>query len=159
MKRHISSCAAPRAVGLQRVPVAVGSVMCSLHRAFFARMVFIGFLLLTIGGCEMAADYLCENTELSRISSPDQQFEAVLTRTSCGGATTSYVYRVTIVPRGKKTRRSDTVFLSEKLEGEKIVWLSSTAVQIRYAGADVKDSRKSWRNKNTIIEVYQKQEP
>ena len=50
--------------------------------------------------------------------SPDKKVEAVLLRTDCGGATTSYSYRLSIVPLGKKAGRSDTVFLAEKLEGE-----------------------------------------
>lgn len=128
----------------------------NIHYVYLISIVFV-----ILSGCEKLSNVLCEKKELLRVTSPDKKVEAVLVRTDCGGATTNYGYRLSIVPLGKKPAWSDTVFLAEKLEGERIRWIAPKVLEIRYKKARISNFRNFWYSKDVdnyayVVEVYEK---
>jgi len=125
----------------------------------FTCLITIGLAMLP--SCEMLSNIFCDKKELLRLASPDKKVEAILVRIACGGATTSYDFRLSIVPLGKEPKRSDTVFLAEKLEGESIQWIAPKVLEIRYEKARILNFRNFWYSKDVenfeyIVEVRER---
>ncbi|WGM37498.1 hypothetical protein [Caulobacter sp. NIBR1757] len=81
----------------------------------------VGILLLTglflAAGCSQPSiANLCENTEISRVSSPDGRHDAVLFERSCG-ATTGFSSQVSIVRHAAKVDGSGNVVVLDDDQG------------------------------------------
>ena len=85
--------------------------------------------------------------EVSRVSSPAGDLDAVLVETN-GGATTSFGYLVYVLPRGAKPSKSHEVAWlyaagrNEHAYGANLRWVSPSEVVIEYQHADEAEARK-----------------
>lgn len=98
-------------------------------------------VFLFLSGC--GKNDLCVGDEVSRVSSPDNRVDAVLTRGNCG-ATTSYSYRVYLVNVGKTPNENDMVFLSDNAESISVTWQTSKKLLIYYGEARIFKFRNFW---------------
>lgn len=92
-----------------------------------------------IGGCSDS----CENTIVSRATSPDGKWDAVMFERSCG-ATTDFSTQISVVKAGGAVSGGGSVFVADTDHGvaragswggpwAEIAWSSPTRLLIRYA--------------------------
>lgn len=77
--------------------------------------------------------------EISRFTSPDSKVDAVLVEGG-GGATTSQLFMVYLVPAGTKPKldtRTDSVFAADHIRGLKIYWKQPKLLRIQYDEARI----------------------
>jgi|HubBroStandDraft_6_1064221.scaffolds.fasta_scaffold329918_1 hypothetical protein len=110
--------------------------------------------LLTLGTaivvCVLAS---CEGrtynkwVEEARVTSPDDRFDAVITREeSPGGAMGNLYWNVFIVPKGAAVPKDEkhTLFTADSLRGEKLVWTRKHLLDIHYDFAEIDGFRNNW---------------
>ncbi len=116
--------------------------------AIFLLVLAILFVLyICIFGREILLAWLMQRgilfEEVSRLSSPDGNVDAVL-MSHDGGATTSLSYLLYIVPAGEKMTKQDMkskiyrpVFDADHMEGRNIFWLHNKVLEIQYNKARI----------------------
>ena len=85
--------------------------------------------------------------EESRVTSPDDRFDAVITReASPGGVLGSLYWNIFIVPKGAPAPKNDkhTLFTADVLRGEKLVWTQKHLLDIHYDFAEIDEFRNNW---------------
>jgi hypothetical protein len=87
----------------------------------------IAFLILGLLGCV---------DEAGRQRSPDGTMDAVVLRHD-GGATTSLIYSVNIVPAGSRPARNESVFGVEHVDDVIVSWASPNRLEISFAGGNI----------------------
>lgn len=109
------------------------------------RSIFFTFILFLLIGCSESS--VCEQSELLRVTSPDNRVDAILMRMNCG-ATTDYSYKVYIVPKTASTEKSNPVFVADKLDGELIEWSSPKHLLIEYRQARIFNFTNFWQSRD-----------
>ena len=120
---------------------------------------------LSISACGLSE---WEYEETNRVSSPDQAVDVVTIRGN-GGATTGFVYRMFIVPRGLKFDKDATsferqraIFSGDHFEDFKIEWREPKLLEIQFRQARIFGFRNYWsywnpaspdENHNYVVEV------
>ncbi|MBF0137047.1 MAG: hypothetical protein HQL65_12475 [Magnetococcales bacterium] len=100
-------------------------------------LIIIILTLFCIALLIRSCDDFVSRDEILRLTSPDQQVDAVMVEINAG-ATTAYVYKVYLMPTGKKPVEHDKhVFGATHLDDWKIKWLDSNRVVIIYSRADI----------------------
>ncbi|NLY76123.1 MAG: hypothetical protein GX075_12620 [Firmicutes bacterium] len=90
--------------------------------------------------------------EILRIPSPDNRLEAVLTEIS-GGATTSFVYNLYIVPaKTKISKKTHELFRADHVDEIKVFWSEVKLLKIQYKEARIFHFKNFWQSKE--IENY-----
>ena len=100
---------------------------------------FLIVLVLVIKECNDIANSLCLKEVISRKSSPNGLYDAVILEVNCG-ATTSYVYKVFIVRNGNEVKNKSfdyPIFSADHSENLKISWKSSNELSITYDEARI----------------------
>ena len=86
-----------------------------------------------------------EGTEQTRVTSPDGQFDAVLTLFMYGGGPGGIDWNVSIVRRGVVVRSGlHPVFSSSKMGDGKLLWKQPRLLEIQYDVADIDQFRNVW---------------
>lgn len=121
-----------------------------------SRIAILISIIFLSNGCN--DNSVCSQKEISRKSSPDNIVDALVVQENCG-ATTSYSYKVYIVPNGEKPS-NNFVFLSDKTDKLEVSWLSSKSLSITYAKARIFEYRNFWQsrkidNSNYIVSIYE----
>ncbi len=84
---------------------------------------------------------------IDRCPSPDGKVEAILVVRD-GGATTSWVYNVYIVPKGGKYSGEDLIFSAEDdFQNVHINWSKNKLLGITYDKAEIAQFKNYWRNR------------
>jgi len=109
------------------------------------------FLASQIMGCSV-----CDNEEIFRETSADKVVDAVVIKANCG-ATTSYVYKVAIVPFGEEVL-DNYVFLADKPNWLEVHWVENKQLSITYNEARIFQYTNFWRsskvdNFNYIVNI------
>lgn len=126
-----------------------------------SRNVMASFTLLAIlvlVGCEK--NDLCVGEEISRITSPDKEVDAVVMKGNCG-ATTSYSYRIYVVQAGRTPVEHDMIFLADKAEDVRVSWQAQRKLLISYQEARIFKFTNFWSSRDldnfqyvvTVVEV------
>ena len=84
----------------------------------------------------VACDSEVEDEVIDRVVSPDGVVDAVLVRRNLG-ATTSYVYRVHIVPTGAEPEEGLERFIADHVSGLEIKWQQPQLLTISYGEARI----------------------
>lgn len=107
------------------------------------KSIFMCVLTLLLVGC----DSLCEYDIIDRKTSPDNEVDSILVRGNCG-ATTSYVYRVYLAPKGtKETEFRSYVFKADRADGIEVAWLASKELLISYDTARISYYTNFWHSR------------
>jgi len=119
-----------------------------------SRISILFFIIFLSNGCD--ENSVCNQKEISRKSSPDSIVDALVIQENCG-ATTSYSYKVYIVPNGENPF-NNFVFLSDKTDKLEVSWLSSKSLSITYDKARIFEYRNFWQsrkvdNSNYIVSI------
>ena len=101
--------------------------------------------LFVMASVSCSVDGSCSSEEVNRTSSPDKLVDAVVIKNNCG-ATTSFSYRIFVVPVGEDTKKN-SIFLADKVEGLNIQWTSSKKLLITYADARIFEYTNFWQSK------------
>lgn len=116
------------------------------YRRFGATLIAV-LALLSASAC---ASFEWVYEEKDRSTSPDQMVDAVIVEGN-GGATTSFVYWVYIVPKGLKFDKDATsfdrdraVFSGDHFADFKVVWKEPKLLEIKYKQARISQFRNSW---------------
>jgi hypothetical protein len=121
-------------------------------------------ILLGLAGCSpaqlpsLAGSWVYK--EVMRITSPDGRVDAVVV-SGDGGATTSLVYSVYLVPVGGKVERGErdgSNFDADHFKGFGVSWKESRILEIKYDEARILDFRNYWYSRevddfNYVVEV------
>jgi len=108
----------------------------------------VGILFLT--GCGESGQAAKTKTflgrEVSRVTSPNGQLDAVLICDDGGGAAGGWEWYLYIVSKGSGVDESKThaVFNAGTLTGEKLVWVQEHLLEIRYDIAYINQFRNIW---------------
>jgi len=89
----------------------------------------------------------CNEFELKRIASPDDQVEAVLVKKDCG-ATTSESLNVFIVNKGGKTEEKDLVFQADHIMDFSLSWRKAKFLEMRYRQGRIFQFTNFWQSKD-----------
>lgn len=97
----------------------------------------------------------CE--EIQRLRSPDGKVDAVLVRCN-GGATTSYSYRLSLVPPGGKNEDGDETLLADHVSNLELSWAKPKFLEIHYQQARIFRFSNFWEsakieNGRYIVEI------
>jgi hypothetical protein len=119
------------------------------------KIIFAIFILFLLIGCSKISP--CEQSELLRVTSPDNRVDAVLLRINCG-ATTDYSYKIYIVPKASSTKKTNPIFVADKLDGELVKWSSTKNLLINYRQARIFNFTNFWHvrdldNFNYIVSI------
>ena len=113
----------------------------------FVAALIAAISLLSVSAC---LSFEWEYEEKDRIPSPDQMVEAVIVRGN-GGATTSLIYWVYIVPKGLKFDKDATsfergraVFSGDHFADFKVMWKEPKLLEISYRQARIYQFRNYW---------------
>jgi hypothetical protein len=91
-----------------------------------------------------------ESHEISRITSPDSVVDAVLTRSGID-ATTAFVYRVYLVPRGRPVNTpalaSSELFRADQVEALESRWARTKLLEISYTRARIFHFSNFWNTR------------
>jgi hypothetical protein len=96
--------------------------------------------------------------EIKRISSPDNEVDAVWVQTN-GGATTAYGYCLYIVPKGQQFNRAlNPRFRANHMVLEDIKWIQPKILEIKYSKAHIFDFINFWSSRDVhdfdyIVEI------
>ena len=85
--------------------------------------------------------------ELLRVSSPDSEVDAVLVQTNTD-ATTSYGYRIYVVPAGSQPKYDTENFRADHLEGWTLTWIKPKLLEIKYDEARIFHFSNFWQSTN-----------
>lgn len=102
--------------------------------------VFGMFLAVCLMGCTTSE-------EIERIKSPDGRVELVVTQSS-GGATTSTLYKVFLVPTGQPPKENEEKFIADHIQGMSIEWSKAGLVSIGYREARIYKFSNFWVSKD-----------
>lgn len=90
--------------------------------------------------------------EILRIPSPDNRVEAVLTEIS-GGATTSFVYNLYIVPsKTEISKKTHELFRADHVDEIRVFWSEVKLLKIQYREARIFHFKNFWQSEE--IENY-----
>jgi hypothetical protein len=117
-------------------------------------LVVIGAALLLLGClCPLLIAHLIKaggsevhRSELSRVTSPDDQFDAVLISDSYGGSLGGIEWYLYVVRKGQPVPKDTekAVLWAESLRGESIAWKKPHLVEVRYDRASIVRFRNLW---------------
>lgn len=97
---------------------------------------------------------LIVDEEIGRVSSPDSALDALIIRTNPGGAMSSFVYRVFIVPAGDKHKRKYEVFQGSSVGDMQVKWREPRLLEIHYDKRRAEISHKdSWMEEEPSLTV------
>lgn len=106
------------------------------------------FSLAVLGACERQAVPRpgSDLTELSRVTSPNGQLDAVLTQELYGGAVGGVDSNVFIVRKGApvKMATAHTILQADPFTNAKLVWKQDHLLQIHYDRAHIEQFRNLW---------------
>lgn len=114
------------------------------------KIVILSVTALISTSCSL--DDSCSSEEVTRTTSPDKIVDAVLIKNNCG-ATTSYSYRVFIIPAGNEPN-NNSIFLADKVEDLKISWKSLKNLSITYSKARIFEFTNFWQSKKIDNFLY-----
>jgi hypothetical protein len=106
-------------------------------------------------GCDGTLAGKWEYREIARVKSPDSPYEAVVVEGG-GGATTSTVTSVYIVPSGSRIHEKDrerSLFDADHMSGFELKWASADLLQIHYIEARIMGFRNFCYGEGRAIEV------
>jgi hypothetical protein len=110
--------------------------------------VAMGIFLIVVAGFVTACREKTPNAwvEEDRVTSPDGQFDAVMTRESVGGVLGGVYWNVFIVRKGEAAPRDDktTLLNAAVLRGEKLVWKKNHLLELHYDLAHIETFRNLW---------------
>lgn len=105
------------------------------------------FSVCLVGGCLGGSTGTYDRVVVSRVTSPDGQFDAVTTREYIGGVLGGAYWDVFIVPKGAlpPSDGSKHVILDASyLKDEHLIWKQSHLLEIGYDMADIEQFRNVW---------------
>lgn len=118
-------------------------------------LILMIFTIIVILGYFIYLLYIFGKTserEILRIPSPDNRVEAVLTEIS-GGATTSFVYNLYIVPsKTELSKKAHELFRADHVDEIKVFWSEVKLLKIQYKEARIFHFKNFWQSKE--IENY-----
>lgn len=87
--------------------------------------------------------------ELTRVTSPDSVVDAVLTQDDGGGATTPFIYKVFIVPRGERVpeERGFEDLRAIHVDSVSLRWREPKFLEIHYKHATISQFSNMWHTK------------
>ncbi len=109
----------------------------------------IGLFLVVLTACIAGLGYylfsnMCENTVISSVASPDNQWQAVLFERSCG-ATTGFTSQVSIIESDVKLPNGDAgnIYISEGYpKGYLLTWESEKILKITGGSGEIYKNEK-----------------
>ncbi len=107
------------------------------------KILIIGLIVLFTESCDLSES--CSYKEINRKTSKDGKVDALITEVNCG-ATSSYSYRVNIVPKDSDIT-DDYVYLSDKTSGLDISWKGIKNLSITYNEARIFKFTNFWQSK------------
>lgn len=120
------------------------------ERAKRTVLVGLSFVIFILIGCrergQATTTKTSEGSEEARVTSPNGQLDAVLTRDDGGGAAGGWEWYVYIVAKGTRVDESKAhpVFNAGTLTGQKIVWTQEHLLEIQYDIAYINQFRNIW---------------
>jgi hypothetical protein len=84
--------------------------------------------------------------EEQRFLSPDGRVEAILIKQDAG-ATTSYTYKLYIVPSGDNFKKGHEVFIADKMIGLSISWDRAKSLDIKFKDGRIFHFKNFWSSK------------
>lgn len=117
----------------------------SKHRIAIAMCAAL--IACVLNGCGLSSTYTVpKGDEKNRVTSPNGDLDAVLTREDGGGAASGWDWDVYIVAKGHPVvrPRSRSVFESGRLTGEKLVWIQDHLLEIHYDIAEIDQFTNIW---------------
>jgi hypothetical protein len=114
-------------------------------------------LLLCVVSCNRV-----HREEIARARSPDSLVDAVLIRSSSGGATTGFGYEVYVVPAGAPCKPGEEVMRADQTENIALHWVSAKLLRIEFDDARIFHFENFWiseavENFNYVVKLYLKQ--
>lgn len=105
--------------------------------------------------CIMACGLIntCEDTEMDRLTSPDGKVDCVLVQRNCG-ATTSYVYNIFLVSKGKSIGKADPVFRADHVKDLTMQWQATKRLELRYKEARIFHFSNFWQSRDVDNFAY-----
>jgi hypothetical protein len=105
--------------------------------------------LFLLGGCEnpvSKSGVFLASAEETRVTCPENQFDAVMIREGYGGAAGGFEWYVFISPKGSPVPADykKTIFQAGTLSGEKLVWADPHLLEIHYDVALIEQFRNMW---------------
>jgi hypothetical protein len=118
-------------------PATVGPILC----AAIALSLLVGCVGERTGTSESP-----NSAEEARVTSPEGQFDAVMTRKSVGGVLGGVYWSVFIVPKGTPAPNDDdhTLLYAAVLRGEMLAWKHPHLLEIHYNLAHIEQFRNLW---------------
>jgi len=115
-------------------------------RALLLGLAFFSFAVLAACDRQSVPRPGSDLTELSRVTSPNGQLDAVLTQELYGGAVGGVESNVYIVRKGAsvKTDTAHTILRADPFTKAKLVWKQGHLLQIYYDVADIEQFRNLW---------------
>ena len=88
----------------------------------------------------------CSLEEVKRLTSHDNKIDAVIIKKNYG-ATSSYVYDLYVVPKGKNVDSKDAKFTADHIKELELIWLQDRLLQITYKKARIFHFSNFWQFK------------
>ena len=124
----------------------IGKSLCfPSHRTAIA--ICAAVIVCFSGGCSSSGTYTVPKAdEETRVTSPNGELDAVLTREDGGGAAGGWEWYVYIVAKGNSVvrPRSHELFNAGTLTDEKIVWTQEHLLEIHYDIAEINQFTNIW---------------
>jgi hypothetical protein len=112
-----------------------------------ATAICVALIICVSGGCGSSSTYTVpKSDEETRVTSPNGELDAVLTREDGGGAAGGWEWYVYIVAKGNPVvrPRSHELFNAGTLTEEKIVWTQEHLLEIHYDIAEINQFTNIW---------------
>ena len=98
-------------------------------------------LSIIFTGCDRLTG--CQQQEVLRVKSPDQQVEAIVVERDCG-ATTSASKSIFLAPTGMEPNSDSPVFFADKIDGLDVQWQGSKVLAVEYTQARIHSFTNFW---------------
>ena len=110
----------------------------------FCVILSLGLLAGCRGGNRSAVDG-SDWVQVTRVTSPDGLFDAVMIQETIGGSLGGIYWNVFIVTKGAPApKNEDTIFEAAALSGEKLIWKQNHLLEIHYELAHIERFRNLW---------------
>jgi len=102
---------------------------------------FIFCLLAACGGSSPS-----NGVEETRVTSPDGQYDAIMTQEAVGNALGGVYWNVFIVPKGAASPKDEknSILYAAVLRNEKLVWAQNHLLEVHYDIAHIEEFRNLW---------------